>query len=132
MKKEHGKLQEFYRLNHVLLPLVTNEVQVAKLMTVAGEWQPHRGELVEVCASAVGNCMFGWALESLISEEVSQECRAAVERKIIAGARVTADLVSQIKSDAVQAVELLELTGHPHQRRRWRADQHGAEEQLNP
>jgi pyridoxamine 5'-phosphate oxidase len=32
----------------------------------------------------------------------------------------------------VQAVELLELTGHPHQRRRWRADQHWAEEQLNP
>ena len=32
----------------------------------------------------------------------------------------------------VQAVELLELTGHPHQRRRWTADQHWAEEQLNP
>jgi len=32
----------------------------------------------------------------------------------------------------VQAVELLELTGHPHQRRRWHADQHWAEEQLNP
>ncbi len=32
----------------------------------------------------------------------------------------------------VQAVELLELTGHPHQRRRWRADQQWAEERLNP
>jgi pyridoxamine 5'-phosphate oxidase len=32
----------------------------------------------------------------------------------------------------VQAVELLELTGHPHQRRRWCADQHWAEERLNP
>ena len=32
----------------------------------------------------------------------------------------------------VQAVELLELTGHPHQRRRWRADQNWSEERLNP
>jgi pyridoxamine 5'-phosphate oxidase len=29
-------------------------------------------------------------------------------------------------------VELLELTGHPHQRRRWRADQEWCEERLNP
>jgi len=29
-------------------------------------------------------------------------------------------------------VELLELTGHPHQRRRLCADQHWAEEPLNP
>jgi pyridoxamine 5'-phosphate oxidase len=33
---------------------------------------------------------------------------------------------------AVEQVELLELTGHPHQRRRWRADQGWAEERLNP
>ena len=33
---------------------------------------------------------------------------------------------------AIQQVELLELTGHPHQRRRWRADQAWAEERLNP
>lgn len=33
---------------------------------------------------------------------------------------------------AVEQVELLELTGHPHQRRRWRADQGWAEQQLNP
>jgi pyridoxamine 5'-phosphate oxidase len=32
----------------------------------------------------------------------------------------------------LQQVELLELTGHPHQRRRWRAEQHWAEERLNP
>ncbi len=32
----------------------------------------------------------------------------------------------------VEQVELLELTGHPHQRRRWRADQGWAEERLNP
>jgi hypothetical protein len=29
-------------------------------------------------------------------------------------------------------VELLELKGHPHQRRRWRADQDWAEHWLNP
>ncbi len=33
---------------------------------------------------------------------------------------------------AVTQVELLELTGHPHQRRRWRADQQWSEERLNP
>ena len=33
---------------------------------------------------------------------------------------------------AVEQVELLELTGHPHQRRRWRADQGWAEHRLNP
>ncbi len=33
---------------------------------------------------------------------------------------------------AIEQVELLELTGHPHQRRRWRADQAWAEERLNP
>jgi pyridoxamine 5'-phosphate oxidase len=33
---------------------------------------------------------------------------------------------------AVEQVELLELTGHPHQRRRWRADQGWAEQRLNP
>ena len=33
---------------------------------------------------------------------------------------------------AIDQVELLELTGHPHQRRRWRADQAWAEERLNP
>lgn len=33
---------------------------------------------------------------------------------------------------AIEQVELLELTGHPHQRRRWRADQSWAEERLNP
>ena len=32
----------------------------------------------------------------------------------------------------IEQVELLELTGHPHQRRRWRADQTWAEERLNP
>ena len=32
----------------------------------------------------------------------------------------------------LEQVELLELTGHPHQRRRWRADQGWAEERLNP
>ena len=33
---------------------------------------------------------------------------------------------------AVEQVELLELTGHPHQRRRWQADQGWAEQRLNP
>jgi pyridoxamine 5'-phosphate oxidase len=33
---------------------------------------------------------------------------------------------------AIEQVELLELTGHPHQRRRWRADQAWQEERLNP
>ena len=33
---------------------------------------------------------------------------------------------------AIDQVELLELTGHPHQRRRWRADQGWSEERLNP
>jgi len=33
---------------------------------------------------------------------------------------------------ALEQVELLELTEHPHQRRRWRADQGWAEEWLNP
>ncbi|MFZ9168340.1 pyridoxamine 5'-phosphate oxidase family protein [Vulcanococcus sp.] len=33
---------------------------------------------------------------------------------------------------AIEQVELLELTGHPHRRRRWRADQNWSEEQLNP
>ncbi len=33
---------------------------------------------------------------------------------------------------AIEQVELLELTGHPHQRRRWRAEQGWAEERLNP
>ncbi len=33
---------------------------------------------------------------------------------------------------AVEQVELLELRGHPHQRRRWRADQGWAEQRLNP
>lgn len=32
----------------------------------------------------------------------------------------------------ITQVELLELTGHPHQRRRWRADQSWREERLNP
>jgi pyridoxamine 5'-phosphate oxidase len=32
----------------------------------------------------------------------------------------------------LEQVELLELTGHPHQRRRWRANQSWAEERLNP
>jgi pyridoxamine 5'-phosphate oxidase len=32
----------------------------------------------------------------------------------------------------ISQVELLELTGHPHQRRRWRADQGWAEHWLNP
>jgi len=32
----------------------------------------------------------------------------------------------------LQQVELLELNGHPHQRRRWRADQGWQEERLNP
>ena len=32
----------------------------------------------------------------------------------------------------LEQVELLELTGHPHQRRRWCASQHWAEERLNP
>ncbi|MEY2644664.1 MAG: hypothetical protein RLZZ611_1313 [Cyanobacteriota bacterium] len=32
----------------------------------------------------------------------------------------------------LERVELLELTGHPHQRRRWHADQDWAEERLNP
>jgi len=33
---------------------------------------------------------------------------------------------------AVEQVELLELTGHPHQRRRWQADQGWTEQRLNP
>ena len=33
---------------------------------------------------------------------------------------------------AIEQVELLELSGHPHQRRRWRADQGWAEQRLNP
>ena len=33
---------------------------------------------------------------------------------------------------SIEQVELLELTGHPHQRRRWRADQGWLEERLNP
>lgn len=33
---------------------------------------------------------------------------------------------------AISQVELLELGGSPHRRRRWRADQHWAEQQLNP
>lgn len=33
---------------------------------------------------------------------------------------------------ALRQVELLELGGHPHRRRRWRADQAWAEERLNP
>ena len=33
---------------------------------------------------------------------------------------------------SIEQVELLELTGHPHQRRRWRADQAWQEERLNP
>jgi pyridoxamine 5'-phosphate oxidase len=32
----------------------------------------------------------------------------------------------------VEQVELLELTGHPHQRRRWRADGGWLEQRLNP
>ena len=32
----------------------------------------------------------------------------------------------------IQQVELLELVGHPHRRRRWRLDQDWAEERLNP
>ena len=32
----------------------------------------------------------------------------------------------------VLEVELLDLKGHPHQRRRWRADQEWCEERLNP
>jgi len=32
----------------------------------------------------------------------------------------------------LEQVELLELTGHPHRRRRWRADQGWSEERLNP
>jgi pyridoxamine 5'-phosphate oxidase len=32
----------------------------------------------------------------------------------------------------VTQVELLELSGHPHQRRRWRADQGWQEQRLNP
>jgi pyridoxamine 5'-phosphate oxidase len=32
----------------------------------------------------------------------------------------------------VEQVELLELKGHPHERRRWRADQGWLEERLNP
>jgi pyridoxamine 5'-phosphate oxidase len=32
----------------------------------------------------------------------------------------------------LEQVELLELTGHPHQRRRWQADQHWQEQRLNP
>ena len=32
----------------------------------------------------------------------------------------------------LEQVELLELSGHPHQRRRWRVDQGWREEQLNP
>ena len=33
---------------------------------------------------------------------------------------------------AIAQVELLELNGHPHQRRRWRLDQQWREERLNP
>ena len=33
---------------------------------------------------------------------------------------------------AIEHVELLELKGHPHERRRWRADQGWLEERLNP
>lgn len=33
---------------------------------------------------------------------------------------------------AVDQVDLLELQGHPHRRRRWRADQDWREEPLNP
>jgi pyridoxamine 5'-phosphate oxidase len=32
----------------------------------------------------------------------------------------------------VEQVELLELKGHPHERRRWRGDQGWLEERLNP
>ena len=32
----------------------------------------------------------------------------------------------------LEQVELLELTGHPHQRRRWRRQQEWLEERLNP
>ena len=32
----------------------------------------------------------------------------------------------------LEQVELLELTGHPHQRRRWRREQEWLEERLNP
>jgi len=32
----------------------------------------------------------------------------------------------------IQQVELLELVGPPHRRRRWRLDQDWAEERLNP
>jgi pyridoxamine 5'-phosphate oxidase len=33
---------------------------------------------------------------------------------------------------AIGQVELLELTGTPHRRRRWRADQQWREQDLNP
>jgi pyridoxamine 5'-phosphate oxidase len=33
---------------------------------------------------------------------------------------------------ALAQVELLELTGHPHRRRRWRAESGWREEELNP
>jgi pyridoxamine 5'-phosphate oxidase len=33
---------------------------------------------------------------------------------------------------ALEQVELLELSGHPHQRRRWRLDDSWREQRLNP
>lgn len=38
----------------------------------------------------------------------------------------------QLLRIAIQQVELLELSGHPHQRRRWRAETGWAEQHLNP
>jgi pyridoxamine 5'-phosphate oxidase len=38
----------------------------------------------------------------------------------------------QLLRIALEQVELLELGGHPHQRRRWRRDGGWSEERLNP
>ena len=57
-----------------------------------------------------------------------------------AGASVPAELIDgtpippcfELVKITIAQVELLELKGHPHQRRRWRADQNWEEERLNP
>jgi pyridoxamine 5'-phosphate oxidase len=75
--------------------------------------------------SAAGRALWGWPPPGLPLQEGAGFPAALAEATPLPPH-------FQLLRIALEQVELLELVGHPHRRRRWRRQQHWMEELLNP
>ena len=109
-----------------LLPRARSQFRLrGSLQTLAPEWVQRERERHWQMLSPGGRALWGWPAPG---EPFDPE--AAFPEQLADGSPLPDHF--QLLRIALAQVELLELTGHPHRRRRWRGESGWAEERLNP